>query len=105
MANSRKLTCDCGGIYETKEVNYKGFRVKATVCQKCGARMFNIPQARKLYNLIKLHNLLDKERKIVRIGNSLGITLPESLKEFGIEVGRKVKIVAVAPNSLKIVLV
>lgn len=104
MANYRKLTCDCGGIYAKKEVDFEGLRVDAMVCPKCGDETFTLPQAKKIHKLVKLHHLLDKERKIIRIGNSLGITLPESLKEFGVTVGKKVKIVAISPTTFKIVL-
>jgi len=104
MANRWKLTCNCGGIYAKRKVEFKGLEVEAMVCPQCGEETFTLTQAKKVYSLMKFHNMLGKERKIVRIGNSLGITLPESLREFGIKVGRKVKVIAVAPNTLKVVL-
>ncbi|MFH0798105.1 MAG: hypothetical protein V1906_01700 [Candidatus Woesearchaeota archaeon] len=102
MDKKRKLTCDCGNILVETEKDFDGVISEAMVCPKCHFTTLTKDQFEKLIELKKLHEVIDKERRIIKIGNSLGITLPESLRDFGITVGKKVKIEALTRRSLKI---
>lgn len=74
-------------------------------CPKCGFTTLTKEQAQQYVRLRQLHQIVDNERKIIRIGNSVGFTLPEGLKEFGIKVGKKVRTEALGTNSFKVELI
>jgi hypothetical protein len=60
-------------------------------------------QQLKEYNKLRdLRRTVPEKRKIVRIGNSLGITLPPALKHYGLEVGRDVEISVIDLRNLHI---
>ncbi|HLD04997.1 MAG TPA: hypothetical protein VJG90_04740 [Candidatus Nanoarchaeia archaeon] len=101
----RKIRCDCGGILASKIVRFKKFETKALVCPKCNYTGLSMEQAKKYVELKQLHQTIDAERKIIKIGNSMGITLPDALKEFGVKVGQKVKTEALGPKSFKVELI
>ena len=52
-----------------------------------------------------MHQVIDAERKIIKIGNSMGLTLPDGLRQFGAKIGKKVKIEALTPESFNVKLV
>ena len=90
MDKKRKIKCDCGSYFEEKEIEFEGIFTKAEVCPKCGYVTFNKKQAELFIASKKLHEIMDSKRKIIKIGNSMGITLPERLKGFGLKSGKKV---------------
>ncbi len=47
----------------------------------------------------------EAEREIIRIGNSMGFTLPDGLKEFGVKVGKRIKTEALGEKSFKVEIV
>ena len=102
MAAERKLKCDCGGTLEEKEVTIEHVRTNALVCPKCGFTTLTKEQARVFQKKVELHNALDQEKKIIKVGNSMGITLPEKLRDFGLKVGGKVKLEAIDERSFKV---
>jgi hypothetical protein len=102
MAKEGKLICNCGGYFEDKQHNFDSFATEAAVCNKCGHVTLSREQAEEYIKLKRMHQCVDSERKVIRIGNSFGLTLPEQLKEFGTKVGDKVKITALSSNSFKI---
>ena len=101
MGKNRKIMCDCGTYLEEKDVVNDGIRGKATECPKCHFRTFTLEQAKEFIRLKQLQKINEKERKIIKIGNSKGITIPESLD---IKVGEKAKIEILTPKSFKVVL-
>ncbi len=105
MAKERKIKCDCGSIIESKQAHFEGFDTEAMVCPKCGFTTLTKEQAQQYAKIKQLHQIIDAERKIIRIGNSMGFTLPDGLKEFGVKVGRKIKTRAIGENSFKVELV
>ena len=105
MAKERKIRCDCGTVMEAKQARFEGFDTEAMVCPNCGFTTLTKEQAEKYAKLRQLHQIIDAERKIIRIGNSMGFTLPDSLKDFGVRVGKKVKTQALGVNSFKVELV
>ncbi|MBS3138006.1 hypothetical protein J4232_06250 [Candidatus Woesearchaeota archaeon] len=60
-------------------------------------------QAKKYADLQRLHDAISSERKITRIGNSMGLILPERLQEFGIKIGKKIRTEVIDDKSFKVV--
>ncbi len=81
---------------------FGSFETQAMVCPKCGLLTLTREQAEKYSRLKLLHSIIDSERKIIKVGNSMGITLPEQLKDFGLKVGVKVRTSALSCNSFKV---
>lgn len=102
MAKERKIKCDCGTILIEKKTTFDHIETEALVCPQCNFVTLTKEQAQKLVRLRQLHQLMDAERKIIKIGNSMGLTLPDGLHEFGVKVGKKVKIEALTAHSFKI---
>ena len=105
MAKERKIGCDCGGLMEARQARFEGFETEAMVCPKCGFTTLTKEQAQQYVRLRQLHQIVDAERKIIRIGNSMGLTLPDGLKDFGIRVGKKVRTRALGANSFEVELI
>lgn len=102
MATERKIRCDCGTLMTERKASFEGFETEAMVCPKCGFTTLTKEQAVKYVKLRQLHQIIDAERKIIRIGNSMGFTLPDSLKDFGVKVGKRVRTEALGENSFKV---
>lgn len=105
MAKQRKIKCDCGGNLEEKATTFDSIKTKAMVCSKCGFTTLTKEQAQEYVKLKQLHQIIDAERKIIKIGNSMGLTLPDRLQEFGAKIGKKVRIIALSPKAFKVELV
>lgn len=105
MAKKRKIKCDCGAFLAEKKTIFDHFETEAMVCPKCGFVTLTKEQAKEFVKLKELHRILDSERKIIKIGNSMGLTLPEELREYGAKVGKRVKIEALTSDSFKVELV
>lgn len=104
MADTRKITCDCRGVLQEKEVEIDHILTTAMVCPRCGFMTLTKEQAKEFMQRLELHRAVDQERLVIKVGNSMGITLPEKLKTFGVAVGKKVKIEAIDERSFKVVL-
>ena len=102
MAHTREITCDCGATLEEKETDIEHIRIGALVCPRCGFTTLTKEQARVFRQRLEFHKALDQERQIIRVGNSMGITLPEKLRAFGMRVGKKVRIEAIDERSFKV---
>ena len=90
MAKERKIRCDCGEFLVERKILMEHFETDALVCPKCGFSTLTKEQAHKYAELKLMHQIVDAERKIIRIGNSMGFTLPDELKRFGARVGKNV---------------
>ncbi|MBU2639784.1 MAG: hypothetical protein KKG75_03720 [Nanoarchaeota archaeon] len=102
MANERKIRCDCGGYLKERTIDFDSVKTKAMVCSKCNFTTLTKTQAKEYIRLKQLHQIIDAERKIIKIGNSMGLILPDRLREFGVKIGTKVKTEATTPKSFKI---
>jgi|TARA_B100002003_G_C14125717_1_gene541426 ssDNA-binding Zn-finger/Zn-ribbon topoisomerase 1 len=102
MAKERKIKCDCGKILIEKKIKFDDFETEAMVCPKCNFTTLTKEQAERYVKLKQLHQVIDAERKIIKIGNSMGFTLPDKLQDFGAKVGKKVKTEALTSNSFKV---
>ena len=105
MAKERKIKCDCGEFLIEKKTKFDHFETEAMVCPRCNFTTLTKEQAEKYAKLKQLHQIIDAERKIIKIGNSMGLTLPDRLQDFGAKVGKKVKIEALSSKSFKIELI
>ena len=105
MAEKRKIRCDCGIILAEKRIKFGDFETEAMVCPKCNFTTLTKGQAERYVKLKEMHQIVDSERKIIKIGNSMGFTLPDKLQDLGAKVGKKVKIEALGPKSFKVELV
>lgn len=105
MAKQRKLRCDCGGFLAEQKTVFGSFETDAMACPKCSFTTLTKEQAERYARLKQLHSIIDSERRIIKIGNSMGLTLPDKLQEFGAKVGKKVRTEALGPNSFKVELV
>ncbi|MFC1752560.1 hypothetical protein ACFL96_04105 [Thermoproteota archaeon] len=99
MDKKRKIRCDCGKYFAEQEIEMEGITAKALVCPGCKRMTFTKEQAIEYARLQEIHSLIDDERKVIRIGNSVGITLPEKL---GLRPGKKVKLEAIDKKSFKV---
>lgn len=99
MDKKRKIKCDCGGTLDEKQVKFEGFITEALSCNKCDFVTLTRAQAENYAKLKRLHEIVDSKKKIIKIGNSMGITLPDKLKDFGVKVGNKVRLEAINSNS------
>lgn len=102
MAKERKIKCDCGEYLAEKMARFDEFETEAMVCPNCGFVTLTKDQAEKYAKAKQLHTIIDAERKIIKIGNSMGITFPDKLSEFGAKVGKKVKTEAINSKSFKV---
>ena len=102
MAKERKIKCDCGEFLKEKGTRFDNFETEAMVCPKCNFTTLTKEQADEYVKLKQLHQVIDADRKIIKIGNSMGLTLPDRLKDFGAKIGKKVKIEALDSKSFKV---
>lgn len=100
MEQKRKVRCNCGAIFKEADFELGGIISKAMVCPKCKRATFTKDQALEYARLRDIHSMIDHERSIIRIGNSVGITLPEKL---GLKPGKKVRTEAIDSKSFKVV--
>ena len=89
-----KMRCDCGGLFKEGVQEIDGLEVEALVCSKCGFTTLTKEQAKKLVKLRQMMDLIGK-RRVVRIGNTCGVTFPPIL----VRPGQEVEIRPVAPNK------
>ena len=102
MAHPWKIKCDCGHHLLEKETEIEHIPIVAMVCPHCGFTTLTKEQAKDFQKLVQLHQALDQERQVIKIGNSMGITLPDKLREFGVSVGKKVRLEAIDGHSFKV---
>ncbi len=102
MEKERTMTCDCGEQLRKQQAKLGDIETEAMVCPGCGFTTLTRKQAENYVKLKELHSIMDAERKIIKIGNSMGLTLPDRLKEFGAKVGKKVRVEALSPTSFKV---
>ncbi|MBI4980860.1 hypothetical protein HZC30_04870 [Candidatus Woesearchaeota archaeon] len=102
MANRRKMKCDCGTYLKEKETEIEHILTKAMVCPTCTFTTLTKDQAKEFRIRLEFHKAIDQERQVIKVGNSMGITLPEKLHEFGVNIGTKVKIEAIDQKSFRV---
>jgi hypothetical protein len=104
MEKSGKIICGCGGEFRVELSSFGEFDAPALVCAHCGHTTLTKEQAMEVMRLRQMHETIDSDRKLIRIGNSFGLTLPERLQDHGIKVGQKVRLRALTPHSFEVIL-
>ena len=102
MAKERKIKCDCGGFFIERKIMFDDIETNAMVCPKCSFTTLTKEQAKEYLKLKQLHRIIDADRKIIKIGNSMGFTLPDELKDFGVKVGKKIRTEVLGNKSFKV---
>lgn len=94
MKNLRRkgLICRCGGTINVQKAFIEGFLINANVCEKCGDTGLPLDTAKELLRLREEARKIKTTRKILRIGNSIGVTLPQEAEGIGFKEGQKVEI-------------
>jgi len=109
MAKRVQLTDYCGAVFREKTIERGGVRGKAMVCSGCGRVTFSEAQSHRFLKARLFNARFQVARKIIRIGNSIGVTLPEGLAKLGQKVhfvqqdARRLELrIGAAPSSYKI---
>lgn len=105
MGRRRQLTCECGEKLEETMHDFEGFSTKALYCKGCGHIAFTGEQADEYVRLKRLADAASKPRKVIIVGNSMGITLPEEFRSIGFRPGKMIKIAPLSKNSLRLTIV
>lgn len=96
----KKRCIECDGVMKLTILKEEGISCQGYKCTKCGHTIVTLDQMR-LYNKIRdFEKAVPQKRRIVKIGNSLGFTLPYVLKEYGLEVGKEIEIKIVDSKNL-----
>lgn len=95
------LKCDCGDTFTEQLHDFEGIQSPALVCQTCGSVTLTLKQAEVLMKLKQLQAILQQNRKLIKIGNSIGLTLPERLQEYGIKAGDRVQIKPISERTFE----
>jgi ArsR family metal-binding transcriptional regulator len=103
MAKERKMICTCGGVMELTTLHWFGFAIPGRKCDKCGEETVSATQSKLIDRRLRLQQVLRRPRKVIQIGNAMGITLPEDLKEIGIKIGKRVRAELIDDHSFKVV--
>jgi len=99
----QKIKCGCGKDYfETVKEHYKGFPYELEKCPKCKHKVFTMDQAEEYQKILELVNSTKESRKIIKVGNSLGLTLPTEIKKFGVKQGQNATLKFINDHSLQI---
>lgn len=92
-AKRKVMKCGCGGSFEEKVQEIQGIKCNVMVCGSCREIVFTIEQSKIFHKMKQIQDELAKEnKKISRVGNSMGITLPAKLKELGYDIGKSLDI-------------
>lgn len=104
MGTKRKIMkCGCGGAFKEKCKEIQGIKCDVMVCDSCDDIVFTIDQSKKYHKMRLIQDELSKElKKISKVGNSMGITLPAKLKELGFDIGKILDIRLIDANKLMI---
>lgn len=87
-----KLVCECGeNALETQTI-WKGIKVRAWKCRKCGEELIHPIDAQRALEIDRARKSKELTVKMRRVGKSSVITVPHVLKEiYHIKEGRKVE--------------
>ncbi len=90
VAQLNKIMCECGG--KTKEIatEWKGIKVRAWKCEKCGEELIHPLDAQRALEMVKAKKNKELTVKLRKVGKSTVITVPQVLMEtYRIREGKK----------------
>ena len=98
----RSFKCNCGGKIEDSKTMLEGFLVEALVCNKCCEITLTPESAKELLKLREESEKINSIRKIVKIGNSIGVTLPPEAEEIGFKEGTTIDVLLIGQHEIVI---
>ncbi len=98
----RNFKCGCGGKIEEGKTMLEGFLIDALICNKCSEITLSPESAKELLRLREGAEKINSERKVVRIGNSIGVTLPPEAEEMGFTEGAQVSVQLIGDHQISI---
>ena len=98
----RTFKCNCGGKIEESKTILEGFLVDSLVCSKCSEITLTPESAKELLRLREESEKINSQRKIVRIGNSIGVTLPREAEKIGFTEGAEVDVQLIGEHQITI---
>lgn len=98
----KSFKCNCGGRIEEGKTMLEGFLIDALICDKCAEITLSPESAKELLRLREESEKINSERKIVRIGNSIGVTLPPEAEEIGFREGTTVDVHLIGQHQIVI---
>ncbi len=98
----KNYKCNCGGIIEQSKTMLEGFLINALVCNKCAEVSLSPESAKELLRLREEAKNIDSTRKVVKIGNSIGITLPPEAEEIGFKEGELIDVHLIGEHEIVI---
>lgn len=98
----KTYTCTCGGKIKESKAVVEGFVIDALVCEKCAAVTLTPDIAKQLLRLRAQAEKIQSERRVVRIGNSIGVTLPPEAEAIGFTEGRVVEMQVTGNQQISI---
>ncbi len=90
-----KMKCDCGGVFKESVEEIDGLETDVLKCFKCAFVTLTREQAKRLMKLRQMVDSIGKKRRVVRIGNTCGVTFPPIL----VHPGQQVDIRPISPNK------
>src|SRR3989338_10586039 len=98
----RSFKCNCSEIIEEAKTMLEGFLVDALICNKCSEITLTPESAKELLRLRAESEKINSIRKIVRIGNSIGVTLPPEAADIGFTEGTSVDVHLIGEHEIVI---
>lgn len=93
-----KRCIECSGAMELATVLIGELPAEGYRCQECGHEVLTLAQMKEHERRRDLARAFAKPRKVVKVGNSVGLTLPKEL----FRVGQELTIEVLDGNSLRI---
>ncbi len=85
-----KLVCECGENALETQIVWKGIKVRAWKCRKCGEELIHPIDAQRALEIERARKNKELTVKLRRVGKSTVITVPQILKAvYHIKEGRK----------------
>jgi hypothetical protein len=107
MVSSRKKVkkcIECEGTMQLVSLEENGITFKGYKCNQCNHTIVTLEQMQNYEKAKGLKDALPVKRKIVKIGNSLGFTLPSILAKYGLTIGRELEIKVLDKSNIQITL-
>src|SRR5215813_3469127 len=96
-----KRCIECGRVMRRATLHEGDIAYEGYECPTCGKVVLTLEQM-KAYRLQVLQKAVSEKRKVVRIGNSLGVTLPAALAKLGVKEGKEVKVTLLDEENIQL---
>src|SRR4030043_1750280 len=103
--NLDKLTikCECGGKMQNTLTTWKGIKIRAWKCKRCGEEVLNPVDAQRALEIARARKKNEFKVKFRKCGKSTIITVPQIITErFNIREGAKAEWSVKAKNRFEV---